>query len=206
MNRIQQDAFNLLHNRRGKFSLLHNMRCAKCTICDAQRLSICWKSIFFARQNECTGVLLALHANNWLYGRIFHNSRIFLQNINISNRIRFKRAQYSRFVSKFWTGISVHGDIRSPLSQASFDVVARIKCTMSSAGYRPLRMEIIGMRVQVPHLSIKAFYRSSDISPRSFENQCLQYWGPISFTNMLWQSHPCKRSDKSMISSMPYTG
>ena len=48
-------------------------------------------------------MLLALHANNWLYGRIFttagyfykyfttaifYNSSIFLQNINISDRIR----------------------------------------------------------------------------------------------------------------------
>ena len=55
----------------------------------------------FARKNECTGALLALHANKWLYGAIFHNSRIFLQNINISDRIRFKTAQYCRFVSRF---------------------------------------------------------------------------------------------------------
>ena len=39
-----------------------------------------------------------------------HNNRIFLQNINISDRIRFKTAQYCRFVSKFCTGMSVHGD------------------------------------------------------------------------------------------------
>ena len=38
----------------------------------------------FARKNERTEVLLAWHANNCLNGRIFHNSRIFLQNMNIS--------------------------------------------------------------------------------------------------------------------------
>ena len=64
----------------------------------------------FARKDQFTGALLAFHANIWLYGRIFHNSRIFLQNINIRDRIRFKTAQYCRSVSKFCTGMLVHGD------------------------------------------------------------------------------------------------
>ena len=75
-----------------------------CTICEVQiacKFIDMLKIYCFARKNECTGSLLALHANNWLYGRIFHNSRIFLQNINLSDRIRFKTAQYCRFVSKF---------------------------------------------------------------------------------------------------------
>ena len=89
-----------------------------CTICQEQSLVIIHGGKFidmlkidcFAGKNQFTGALLALHANIWLYGRIFHNSRIFLQNINISDRIRFKTAQYCRFVSKFCTGMSVHGD------------------------------------------------------------------------------------------------
>ena len=85
----------------------------------------------FARQNECTKVLLALHANNWLYGRIFHNSRIFLQNINISNRIRFVTAQYSRFVSKFWTGISVHGDAEQEVVAHPFPPELPLLCAAS---------------------------------------------------------------------------
>ena len=62
------------------------------------------------RKNECTEALLAWHANNCLNGRIFHNSRIFLQNMNISDRFRLKTAQYFWFVLKLWTGISVHGE------------------------------------------------------------------------------------------------
>ena len=105
-NWIQEDDFNLLHNMRGaKFSSLDSMRGAKCTICKAIDML---KIDCFARKNQFTGALLAFHANIWLYGRIFHNSRIFLQNINISDRIRFKTAQYCWFVSKFCTGMSVH--------------------------------------------------------------------------------------------------
>ena len=69
-----------------KLSLLHNMLGAKFF----NKLKL--KNRLFARKNDCTGVLLALHANNLLYGRIFHNSRIFLQNIKISDRVRFKTA------------------------------------------------------------------------------------------------------------------
>ena len=45
-----------------------------------------------------------------MHCRMFHNSRIFLQNINISDRIRFKTGQYCRFVSKCWTSMSFYGD------------------------------------------------------------------------------------------------
>ena len=116
MTWIQQDDFNFLHNMWGaKFSLLHNMQGAKCTICELQILSICWKSIVLqGRMNVPASACFACNQQyfiiNWLYSRIFHNKRIFLQNINISDRIRFKTAQYCPFVSKFWTGISVHGD------------------------------------------------------------------------------------------------
>ena len=86
MNWIQQDDSNLLHNMRDKIA---------CKFIGMLKIDC------FARKNECTDALPALHTNNWLNGRIFHNSRIFLQNINIGDRIRFKTAQYCRFVSKF---------------------------------------------------------------------------------------------------------
>ena len=86
----------------------------------------------FARKNECTRVLLALHANNWLYGRIFHNSRIFLQNINISDQNRFKTAQYCRFVSKFWTGMSVHGDAEQEVASHPFPPALPVVCAAES--------------------------------------------------------------------------
>ena len=102
-NWIQEDDINLLHNMRGaKFSFLDSMRGA--TFIDMLKID------YFATHNDVPGCCLLLHANNWLHGRIFHNSRIFLQNINISDRIRFKTAQYCRFVLKFLTGMSVHGD------------------------------------------------------------------------------------------------
>ena len=42
MNWIQENDFNLLHRMRiAKFSLLHSMQGAKCTICEVQSLSIC---------------------------------------------------------------------------------------------------------------------------------------------------------------------
>ena len=50
---------------------VHNMRGA--TFIDNMKIDC------FAWQNECTGALLALHANNRLNGTIFYNSRIFLQ-------------------------------------------------------------------------------------------------------------------------------
>ena len=53
----------------------------------------------FARKYQFNGALLALHANIWLYGRIFHNNRIFLQNINISDQIRSKQPNI-KFVQK----------------------------------------------------------------------------------------------------------
>ena len=55
----------------------------------------------FVRKNECTQPLLALYPNNWLYGRVFHNSRIFLQKINIGDRNRLKTAQYCRLFRGF---------------------------------------------------------------------------------------------------------
>ena len=65
------------------------------------------------------------------YFTIFHNSRIFLQNINISNRIRFVTAQYSRFVSKFWTGISVHGDAEQEVVAHPFPPELPLLCAAS---------------------------------------------------------------------------
>ena len=95
MNWIQQDNFNLLHNMQGaKFSLLQSMQGAKKHNMRGTKLIDMLKIDCFARKNQFTGALLALHAKNCLHGRIFHNSRIFLQNINISDRIRFKTAQY----------------------------------------------------------------------------------------------------------------
>ena len=134
-NWIQEDNFKLLHNMRGaKFSLLDSMRGAKCTICKAIDML---KIDCFARKNQFTGVLLALHANNWLYGRIFHNIGIFLQNINISDRIRFKTAQYCRFVSKFCTGMSVHGDAEQEVVSHPFPPALPIVCAASVLPFNP---------------------------------------------------------------------
>ena len=130
MNWIQEDDFNLLHNMRGtKFSLLDSMQGAKCTICKAIDML---KIDCFARKNQFTGVLLALHANIWLYGRIFHNSRIFLQINNISDRVRFKTAQYSRFVSKLCTGMSVHGDAEQEVVSHPFPPALPLVCAAAS--------------------------------------------------------------------------
>ena len=72
-----------------------------------------------------------MHANNWLYGRIFDN-RIFLQNINISDRIRFKTAQYCRFVSKFCSGMSVHGDAEQEVVSHPFPPASPLVCAAAS--------------------------------------------------------------------------
>ena len=84
-----------------------------------------------ARKNECTQPLLALHANNWLNGRVFHNSRIFLQKININDRIRLKTAQYCRFVSKLWTSLSVHGDAEQEVALHPFPPALPLVCGAS---------------------------------------------------------------------------
>ena len=137
MNWIQEDNFDLLHNMQGaKFRLLQRIRDPNLSQSALYARSKVYRKLkinCFARKNECTGVLLALHANNWLYGRIFHNSRIFLQNINISDRIRFKRiktAQYCRFVSKFWTGMSVNEDAEqdSRYKRWSTSIAPRLCC------------------------------------------------------------------------------
>ena len=86
----------------------------------------------FASKNECTGALLALHTINWLYSRIFHNCRICLQNINISYRIRFKTAQYCRFVSKFWTGMSMDGDAEQEVVSHPFPPALPLVCAAAS--------------------------------------------------------------------------
>ena len=86
----------------------------------------------FARKNECTGALLAMHANNWLRGGIFHNSRIFLQNISIGDRIHFKTAQYCWFVSKFWTGMPVHWDAEQALVSYPFPPALPVVCVVSA--------------------------------------------------------------------------
>ena len=105
-----------------------------CTICEMQiackfidMLKIDW----FARKNECTEALLALHANNWLDCRIFHNSGTFLQNVDISNRFRFKTAQYCRFVSKLLTGRAVHGDAEQEVVSHPFPPALPLVCAAS---------------------------------------------------------------------------
>ena len=124
----QEDNFNLLHNMRGaKFSLLQYARRKKHNMLGTKLIDMS-KIDCFARKNSCTGVLLALHANNWLYGRLFHNSRIFLQNMNISDRIRFKTAQYCRFDSKFCTGMSVHGDAEQEVVSHPFPPAFPLVC------------------------------------------------------------------------------
>ena len=54
-----------------------------CKFIDMLKIDHMLKIDCFAKKNECTEALLALHTNNCLNGRIFHNSRMFLQNINI---------------------------------------------------------------------------------------------------------------------------
>ena len=112
MKWIQEDGFNLLHRMWGaNFKAL-----VYCTVCTAQIAQYArWKVYKYVEnrlfcKKEWMYWVLALHAINWLYCRICHNCRIFLQNIDISDRLRFKSAQYCRFVWKFWTGMSVNGD------------------------------------------------------------------------------------------------
>ena len=92
----------------------------------------------FARKIQFTLALLALHANIWFYGRIFHNSRISLQNINISDRTRFKTAQYCRFVTKFCTGMSVHGDAEHEVVSHPFPPALPLVC--AAASVRPFKV------------------------------------------------------------------
>ena len=61
-----------------------------------------------------------MHANIWLYGRMFHNSRIFLQNINISDR---KQPNTVDSLPSFETGISVHGDAEQEVVSHPFPPV-----------------------------------------------------------------------------------
>ena len=59
MNWIQEDDFNLLHRMQiARFSLLHSMRGAKCTICEVQSLSICWKLIVLQRRMNVPSLCL----------------------------------------------------------------------------------------------------------------------------------------------------
>ena len=108
------------------------------TVCEAQSAQYARRKFIdmlkidcFARKNQFTGALLALHANIWLYGRIFHNNRIFLQNINNCDRIRFETAQYCSFVSKSWTGISVHGDAEQEVVSHPFPPALPLVCAAS---------------------------------------------------------------------------
>ena len=116
--------------RGAKFNLLDSMRGANCTIC--LKFINMLKIDCFARKNQFTGALFALHTNIWLYGRIFHNSSIFLQNINNSDRIRFKTAQYCRFVSKFCTGMSVYGDAEQEVVSHPFQPALPFVCSAAS--------------------------------------------------------------------------
>ena len=135
-NWIQEDDFNWLHNMlRAKFNLLHSMWGAKCTICEEQSLSICRKSIFLqGKINVPARCLLCMQTFGCMpmYGRIFHNSRIFLQNINISDLIRFKTAQYCRFISKFCKGMSVHGDAEHEVVLHPFQPALPLVCAAAS--------------------------------------------------------------------------
>ena len=108
---------------------MHNMRGTK--FIDMLKIDC------FTRKNECTGALLDLHAYHWLDGRIFHNSRIFLQNINISDRICLKTAQYFRFASKFSTGISVHGDAEQGVVSHSFPPASPLVSPASVLPFNP---------------------------------------------------------------------
>ena len=100
MNWIQEDDFNLFHNMRwAKFSLLHSMPSAKCTIYEYS--SICWKPIVLRGRMNVPGRCLLCMQTIGCMSEYFTPGRIFLQKINISDRIRFKTAQYCRFVLKF---------------------------------------------------------------------------------------------------------
>ena len=71
MNWIQEDDFNLLHNMRGaKFGLLQ--------ICSAQSANMRGAKVinmlkidYFAKKNQCTWVLLALHATTGCMAEYF---------------------------------------------------------------------------------------------------------------------------------------
>ena len=89
-------------------------RLVYCTVCKAQsaqyarcKVYQCVENRLFCKE-ECLYRGATCFACDQL--EIFHYCRIFLQNIDISDRLRFKSAQYCWFVWKVWTGMSVDGD------------------------------------------------------------------------------------------------
>ena len=105
------------------------MRSAKCTIRKVHNKFIDMLKIdCFARKNQFTAALLCFAWKHLVVLQNIHNNRIFLQKINISDQTRFKTAQYCRFVSKFCTGLSVHGDAEQEVVSYPFPQALPFVC------------------------------------------------------------------------------
>ena len=143
MNWFQQDDLNLLHNRRGaKFSLLHNMWCTKCTICEAQRLSITWKLVVLHGKMNVPGrCLLCMQTTGWM-AQYFTTAGYFYKHQNQRSN-SFQNSPILSICLKFWTGISVHGNAAQEVLAHPFPPALSLVCASLQSVSVCLALQII---------------------------------------------------------------
>ena len=129
------------------------MTSISCTICKVQiacKFIDMLKIDCFARKNECIEELLALHANKWLYCRIFYNSRIFLQTINISDSKQPNTVDLFRSFELAYQCIEV-------LNKRQYHIHSHQHCPLSVLRLSALQSASACFAVQIVQSSLHSF-------------------------------------------------
>ena len=130
MNWIQEGDFNLLHNMRGaKFSLLDSMRGAKCTICKAESLSICRKSIVLQGKINLPGRCLLSMQTTGCMAEYFTTAGYFYKTSTSTIEIISRQPNT---VDLFRTGTSVHGNAEQEVVSHPFPSALPLVCAAAS--------------------------------------------------------------------------
>ena len=113
------------------------MQGAKCTICKVQSLSICWKLIVLQGRMNVQGCCLLCMLSTGCTAEYFTTAAYFYKTSTSAIEFVSRQPKYCRFVSKFWTGMSVHGDDEQEVVSHPFPPVLPLICAASVLPFNP---------------------------------------------------------------------